>query len=390
MEEIEKNVAGKIDSLLYEEALQIIDSTPLTYESGINIYPYKGQILYLQKRYEESATFLRRLMESFPQSIKAKRFLYLSLLALGDFRSSFTIAKECWKDGDYRRSTLIRILAHSLVLRNFDFLESLDAHCDEPLLLSMAYIYSGKLDRAVEIMKTIEDSSNTKMYLDALISVRTKSIYMLDYVRYLNEDIFVTAINCLEKKQRVFEKIENLGCKYVEIKIMHIAKKTLGRNEYENVVKSVSSRNEKGHWCRRDCLLGRLRASREERVFFKKNNIYDATERYADLENIFESLRSGNFSDGLEGLKRIYRLETVSDLEKHLKNGQNTLVLNEIERFYLDHGKKEDACHYSDLSAAAHSLRVRDVIECLSRLMDENMIGEIIELLELDLFNKNI
>ncbi|KAG5860585.1 hypothetical protein KMI_01g02260 [Encephalitozoon hellem] len=389
MEEIENVVSRKIDLCLYEEALQIIDSTPLTGASGVSVYPYKGQILYLQKRYEESITFLRRLIEKFPRNIRAKRFLYLSFLTLGDFKSSFNIAKECWEDGDYRRSTLIRILAHSFVLSDFDFLESLDTHCDEPLLLSMAYVYSGKLDRAVEIMRSIEEPDGSEIYLDALISVHTKSIYMLDYVRYLNEDIFIKAINGLEKKQRVFEEIKSQGCEYVDFKIMHIAKKTLGMSEYRNIVESISSGGRAKHCCKKDCFLGKLRTSREETVLFRKNDSYSPAGRYSELEGIFGRLRAGNLSGGLEGLKKMYGLRTTPDLEKHLKNGQNTLVIDEVGKSLLDYGRGKDSSYYTDLSAAAHSLRVRDVIECLSRLMDENMVGEIIELLELDLFNKN-
>ncbi|CAD26463.1 hypothetical protein [Encephalitozoon cuniculi GB-M1] len=388
MEEVEKEIVRKIDQLLYEEALKLIDLTPLTPGSGVTIYPYKGHILHLQKKYDESIDFLRSLIRRFPPNIKAKRFLYSGLLAQGDFRSSFRVAKECWIDGDYRRSTLVRILAHALVLRDLSFLDLLDAHCNEPLLLSVGYIYSGRLERAVELMRGVDDSNGALVYLDALIAVRTGSVYMLDYIRYLDEDVFVAAIDGLEKKLRVFEGVKSHGCEYVDSKVLSIAKKVLNKSEYETIVRSVSSRKGLGHRCERGCLVGKLRIGTEEDIFLKEGNFCSPAGRYSELEDVFNELENGNYSSALENLKRMYRVETTTDLGKHLKDGQNTLVLDEIRKSYSNRGRREDASRYAELLEIAHSFRVRDVIECLSGLIDENMIREIIELLELDLFTK--
>ncbi|ADM12088.1 uncharacterized protein Eint_081560 [Encephalitozoon intestinalis ATCC 50506] len=388
MERVEKEISRKIDLCLYGEALQLIHSFPLSYESGISIYPYKGYVLYLQRRYEESVTFLKDLLKRFPSNIKAKRFLYLGLLTLGDFGSSFRIAKECWIDGDYRRSTLIRILAHSFVLKDFDFLGRLDMHCDEPLLLSMGYIYSGELERAVELMRKINDSHGSEIYLDSLISAKTRSVYMLDYVRYLDEEIFIKAIESLENKLKVFEGVEGEGCDYVDSKVLRIAKKVLSRGEYEVVEKNIYHGKKMKHCCQKECVIGKLRARAEEDMLLPKKGFRKPKGRYSELEGIFEEIRNGNIEHGLESLKRTYGKETIGDLEKHLKDGQNILVLNEVKESYLRYRKKEKALHYAKLEKEAQSLRVRDTIECLEKLMDESMVREIIEFLELDLFDK--
>lgn len=388
MDEIERDVARKIDLLLYEEALELIRSTPLTHESGTSIYPYEGRVLYLQRRYDESIALLEGLARRFPPNIKAKRFLYEGLLAKGDFASSFRVAKECWAAGDYRRSTLIRVLAHGLVLRELDFVDLLDAHCDEPLLLSLACVYSGRLERAVKLMRDVDGCEDSKAFLDALIAVQTGSVYMLDYVRYLDEDVLVAAIGRLEAKQRVFAGARRQGCRYADSKTLRIARRVLCEDEYKAVAESFLSSGDTSHSCTKDCLVEELRARTLPMALPNEDDAGRPMGRYSELQSAFSELRA-DCDKGMEALMKIYGQKTAPGLESYLEDAQNTVVLEAIAKSYLEAGREADASRSSRLLASARSSCVRDTIECLSVLMDDGMVREIVEILELDVFSRD-
>lgn len=386
MESTEERIVELISCFSYSEALDAIDSVPLEPRSASSVYPYRGYVLYLQRRYRDSRDFLRHLVERYPPNIKARRFLYMTLMEMDDLSLAFSTMRECWELGDYRRSTLIYMLSHMLMFKEFDMLDSLCEHSDEVLLVCVGHIYGGRPDRAVELMKAMDDSEE-KIHLHALLSVYTRSVYILDYVSCLDEDILVRAIEKSDK-QKVFGGVEKKGCEYMDGKVLRIARSVLGDCEYDWFVRRFNSQQGPVHSCNMSCEVGRLQV--EDREMSGGRDCADGLlGRYSDMERVVGYLRDRECGRAIDDLKTMYRIDTTLGLQEYLRTKQNTFVLNRISKCYNDCGNSEESARYARLSASAYSSCVRDKIECLVRLLDENRVGDIISLLELRLFGRD-
>lgn len=290
-------------------------------------------------------------------------------LAAGDFEDAFREARRRWMDGEHRRSLLICILAHMLVSGDYEMLDSLDEHADEPVLLSLGFIRAGRPGCAVALMKTVQNEDAE--YLHALLAVHTRSVHLLDYAMHLHEDVLVRTVEA-GRQSRFFGNVVRCGCEYVDGKILRVAERTLDEEEYRAFVDRFNG-SEEPHRCIRMCRIGMLR--REMHVERREC----AQGRYSEMRNVLESLEEHRDDQALGILKEMYGASTTEELDECLANRQNIAVLTMLSRC------TDRSDHYLSLCRRVHCSHLREKFECLVGLLDAERIVEAADLLDLDL-----
>jgi len=388
----------------YSKALEMIDGEPKGRWYWVNVCPYKGCILYHQGKYEESVAFLDDLIQRYPESTVAKRFLYKGLMKNNRFRQSFDVAKQCWKEGDHRRSTLIWILAYSFVFQEYDMLDVLYMDIDDQLLLSIGYMCAGRFECAVDLMNQVSGHEEAKCYLDAFLSICTKSMWMLDYVGYIDEDVMIRQISMHENINVLFSKVIRQGCEYVDAKVLYIAKQTLSKEEYalfETRFRSLDII--RMHTCSKKCLIRKLRMRHEETMHHKKrkpgaldvhatpHNVSGQVsgnkhqERYFELNSALDSLIS-NCYKGVMEIKSIYTTDSCADIGEYLKERQNFFVLNKIQNAYSLNSNARESSRYAFLIKCVYLNYFKDTFEYLLKQIDGGAVGVVIEMLNSRMF----
>ncbi|KAM0671325.1 hypothetical protein OCOL_001777 [Ordospora colligata] len=370
----------------------------------MDVYPYRGYILYHQDKYEDSVTFLNDLIKRYPESKIAKRFLYKGLMKINRFRQSFDVAKQCWKEGDCRRSTLIWILAYSFVFQEYDMLDVVSIHTESQLIISLGYMCAGRFERAVELMNEISGHEEAKYYLDAFLSICTRSLWMLDYAWCIDESVMIRQINMHENKGSMFSKVVRQGCEYVDEKVLYVAKHSLSKEEYALFearfrISDITCM----HTCNRRCLIRKLRMRHEEIMYYRNRKpdlvdehtaLHNASEhtrsvkhqeRYSELNHALDSL-SDNCYKGVMEIKSIYTRNDCTDIGEYLKEKQNIFVLNKIRNAYSLNGNAMESSRYAFLERCVYLSYFKDTFEHLLKQIDGGMVSVIIEVLNSRMF----
>jgi tetratricopeptide (TPR) repeat protein len=357
---MEERVTDLISRGLYDEALELIGSVPVTAHTAQSIHPYRAYVLFRQGRHGEALSAVEELLERFPINPKAKEVLFLILSASSSYEHAYLSIREWWEDSGCSRLAYVHLLGYSMLLgRAVD-----EFNGEDRVLASLGHLWNGRMEMAVEVLEGVDDRDRNKQYMLGLIAVRTGSVYVLDYLSVLPEDVLVDAF-----RRTTF--IEG-RCKYCNEKILRIAQRALGMEKLCFGAADLSK-------CGVECELENLRIEADVRE-------QDAAEDGV-MGHVIEDIRKGAVEPAMEKMRFLFRKETAAELFEHLEESQHKEVLVELAlAFYrkrLRVSFVRTCCSVINVYLSLFDDRANGIVQ----LLHELKVREAVELLELEVFD---